>query len=56
MGNLKPVLIQIPESLLKQVDRLVKKLGYPDRSEYIREAIRRKVQEDLKLLQNGVSG
>ena len=44
MGRLRSISIQIPEKLLKEIDRIVERLGYPDRSEYIREAIRMKVR------------
>lgn len=39
--------IKLPKSLKKQVQELVEALGYQSTSEYVRVAIREKVEEDL---------
>ena len=41
--------ISLPESTAKEVDRLVDEMGYPSRSELVRDAVRGLIQDRLEL-------
>lgn len=41
--------ISLPESTAKEVDRLVDEMGYPSRSELVRDAVRGLIQNRLEL-------
>lgn len=46
MGNKKEenyASISIPTSLIKEIDKIIGKLGYVSRSEFIKEAVREKI-------------
>jgi Arc/MetJ-type ribon-helix-helix transcriptional regulator len=51
--RLRLVTVKLPEEVIEAIDRAVKMLGYANRSEFIRTAVREKLERELgKLLQS----
>ena len=47
MGELARIGIAIPEDLLEEFDRLIKKRGYKTRSEAVRDLVRKELVDEI---------
>jgi Arc/MetJ-type ribon-helix-helix transcriptional regulator len=48
MAKLKMITLKLPEEMIEAVDKAVKLLGYANRSEFIRDAIREKLEKEMR--------